>query len=584
MTSTKPKKKSKKNVETLYNYYQTLSLIKRKTVRYNSIVQDGIFHLSPTHDECDLSTEKNVIFLESSLTQLFPKPSKLLIIESKLNLNYCQRIHEWSMNLTHLDLSSNDLGPSGLDILCNSLNSMYHLVYLNLSSNKLLGEGRYRYSSKGTYEDTNFLKFLEKLKVNKSIKYLDLTNNYLGGIYDQYTYENAINRSILCERALAMAICISQMLLANDRIVSCDITNNYFPCDDSITEILLSCIRPIRSALGSNTGDVTLVTLPNIFSLCGNYCDHSSIPFYKFGKYDMLEYDVVSLTNKSLLPIDGKFIGAELRLKSIAHEIHKTTSNYNALSANKFFEVNQNSLIRPYILNLANNVDFGDRGVLNLIDELLKPLDKCSQHLSGLFEAGVIASTFNADVSNGSNSEDWVPPMSTESNLISEVLNEIKSTCPAKYINIRCLNLSNCGLTSVGIRHLKPLLHKQVLLELDVSDNPNCILVPEQVQETNPLNPLDSQILISQPQSSTGKFQQNGLKKFLLYNSKSLTWLNISKISDTSHPHSLPSVSAVSPAFVAIKVRVLCLIIHNILYISISAACLMLFMIVDSTC
>jgi hypothetical protein len=410
-----------------------------------SIYSDGVVIISPNRSyytseqwNCRFHTKSQVNALNEILCNICkPMLRKLTIHDCELDLKICPGVEIWTYHLSHLDLSSNNIGPSGLKKLATHIPCMGKLVHLNLSSNRILDEYRCRNRKHGNIDTSGLEALMESIEAHSRLRYVNLTHNFLGGIYDQRTYDLAINRQSLCDRAYPIAEIIAKSLMKNSSIVCFDISDNCFPNDERLAEILLRCIAPLSAM--ALFEDPSHLYRDEVLSLCGNYTDTSALPMHSFGpSHNEGAVINISFSKKGLVPIDGYFIGEEMRLRS-----------------------------HPYAIDLSDNPSFGDKGISNLVSKLV---DSKDDELSAKLPSssamdcppiGMLTPTVNLDPSSRSHHQ--------------HQYQQEPALC------IRGLNLQDCGISSLGVRALEPLLARNVLEELDLSDN-DAIVNMEQIE------------------------------------------------------------------------------------------------------
>lgn len=480
---------------------------------YDLLHNDGVLSVTPSYSEDNihgfdfsLGSFRNVNLLEDLISSMRnPLIRKLNIIQYNFNMGDCLRVRDWGKTLTHLNLYGNNIGSIGLQVLAASLTHMPMLIYLNISSNRVLDEYRERCRVYGRYNLQGFEEFMAALSTNKQLKYIDVTHNNLGGLYDQQTYEVALNRDVLIDRAFNVARIISHSLLKNAHILSFDITNNNFPMTDQIKQSLSPCIRPVNlsNQIHSRTANSTDGYLSNeisfeVVSLCGNYKDCSVIKFHSFAELNPLHDDteLIDLSEKDLLPVDGHLLGLELRYKKdpfilkLHWNSHFGDDGVNAfvrayLSENDAF---QSSLFKIHEYEYASATTSSS----NQSSMVYTQSNNLSQHFNAeittLKETSVTISTSSASSAHkpsgdvpfiGNNSStphsndvsmSPIRLLSQEFSSQSPLLIKLEAT-----LNIRGLILTQCGLSALSLRYLRPLLMKNCLIELDISDNPKII-------------------------------------------------------------------------------------------------------------
>lgn len=261
---------------------------------------------------------------------------KLTIQDCSFNPLGIKPLSKCFHNLIFLNLSSNFLGHVGADLLAYGLRTNSTIKDLQISNTRLIGIYIQRSQICGEVILSGFENLLLAFGESSSLRSIDLSFNYLGGVYGSVhstksaylNVENVNNIELnYCDRVVEM---ICSMLSCNRSVTDLNINKNGF--EDSF-EIA-------KSLIDSGVGP--------------NYCCKSLCGLGKYQNINGFEKKIseeitIKLTGSSLPPFTARLLGQEFKL------FPNLTS-----------------------LDISDNLEFGNTGINNFTESILSNGGGCS--------------------------------------------------------------------------------------------------------------------------------------------------------------------------------------------------------------
>ena len=365
--------------------------------------------VGPYGELIDLSDTNDIHFLGQKMNEYFTKTSDLNITQCKVDTSGIKVLmgYDSIRYIQTLNLQGNNITSTGLPFITQSLHKMPLLNHLDLHGNRLLGIYVSQNKVYGNLNLTAFTEFMDAVS-NSSIKTLDVSYNYLGGLpsiinnrllqlneelYNTYQYDDLIINSI------------ASMLHASSSLESLRLHSNDIQDNEILVQSLLDAIGNKNINLLDGVADTDENNSLNM--IVKNLC-----PFYA----NLLGHQIVNkqiesldlsdnnnINDDSILSIFRK-VTAEKPLVLKKLQLNRTQITIDGVK--RMFDLIDSDILIIQNLDFAENENFDDLVIKEIALRLkfnnkMKSLSIANCHVSVLGARYIAdALTFNKNLTS----------------------------------------------------------------------------------------------------------------------------------------------------------------------------------------